>query len=79
MTSRRGGTKYRAPRKHDAGFHLIVIGSIDNESARRNLVSSCDVIFHLAAAVGVKLIVEQPVRTIETNIRGTERARAAAR
>jgi UDP-glucose 4-epimerase len=35
-------------------------------------VDRCDVIFHLAAAVGVRLIVESPVRTIETNIRGTE-------
>jgi len=36
------------------------------------LVDRCDVIFHLAAAVGVRLIVESPVRTIETNIGGTE-------
>jgi UDP-glucose 4-epimerase len=36
------------------------------------LVDSVDVVVHLAAAVGVKLIVESPVRTIETNIRGTE-------
>jgi UDP-glucose 4-epimerase len=35
-------------------------------------VDQCDVVFHLAAAVGVKLIVESPVRTIETNVRGTE-------
>ena len=36
------------------------------------MIDQCDVVFHLAAAVGVKLIVEQPVRTIETNVRGTE-------
>src|SRR5207248_6752895 len=36
------------------------------------LVDACDVIFHLAAAVGVRLIVESPVRTIETNVHGTE-------
>jgi len=36
------------------------------------LVDQCDVIFHLAAAVGVKLIVESPVHTIETNVHGTE-------
>jgi UDP-glucose 4-epimerase len=36
------------------------------------LVDSCDVVYHLAAAVGVNLIVESPVRTIETNIRATE-------
>ena len=36
------------------------------------LVDECDVVFHLAAAVGVALIVESPVRTIETNVHGTE-------
>lgn len=36
------------------------------------LVDRCDVIYHLAAAVGVRLVVESPVRTIETNVRGTE-------
>ena len=36
------------------------------------LVDRADVVFHLAAAVGVKLIVESPVRTIETNVHGTE-------
>jgi UDP-glucose 4-epimerase len=36
------------------------------------LVAECDVVYHLAAAVGVKLIAEQPVHTIETNIHGTE-------
>jgi UDP-glucose 4-epimerase len=36
------------------------------------LVDSCDIVFHLAAAVGVRLIVESPVRTIETNVHGTE-------
>jgi UDP-glucose 4-epimerase len=36
------------------------------------LVDCCDIVFHLAAAVGVKLIVDSPVRTIETNVHGTE-------
>jgi UDP-glucose 4-epimerase len=48
------------------------IGSIMNTPALAELVDRCEVIFHLAAAVGVRLIVESPVRTIETNIRGTE-------
>ena len=52
-------------------FHLT-IGSVHNEALLATLVESCDVIYHLAAAVGVKLIVESPVRTIETNVRGTE-------
>src|SRR4029077_18291537 len=52
-------------------FHYQ-IGTIANVPATAELVDRCDVIFHLAAAVGVRLIVESPVRTIETNIRGTE-------
>jgi UDP-glucose 4-epimerase len=46
--------------------------SVTNEKIMYTLISNCDLIYHLAAAVGVKLIVNQPVRTIETNIRGTE-------
>lgn len=49
-----------------------VIDTIMNESVTAELVDKCDRIFHMAAAVGVKLIVESPVRTIETNIKGTE-------
>jgi UDP-glucose 4-epimerase len=49
-----------------------VIDSINNESLLAELIDRCDVVFHLAAAVGVKLIVEQPVHTIETNVHGTE-------
>jgi len=52
-------------------FHYT-IESVQNYPVVAELVDSCDVIFHLAAAVGVKLIVESPVRTIETNVRGTE-------
>jgi UDP-glucose 4-epimerase len=58
-------------------FHCT-IDSVRNEEVLETLVDSCDVIFHLAAAVGVKLIVESPVRTIETNVRGTEVVLAAA-
>src|SRR5436853_1352292 len=52
-------------------FHYT-IDSVTNQPALAELVDQCDVIFHLAAAVGVKLIVESPVRTIETNVHGTE-------
>ena len=62
---------------NDPRFHLIV-GSVEDTDLLGDLVARCDVIFHLAAAVGVKLIVERPVRTIETNIRGTETVLAAA-
>ena len=53
------------------GFHYY-LESVTNQRLIAELVDLCDVIYHLAAAVGVRLIVESPVRTIETNIRGTE-------
>jgi UDP-glucose 4-epimerase len=46
--------------------------SVLNEKMIYTLVDKCDMIYHLASAVGVQLIVDEPVRTIETNIRGTE-------
>ena len=52
-------------------FHYT-IESVANQPVTAELVDQCDVIVHLAAAVGVKLIVESPVRTIETNVHGTE-------
>lgn len=51
-------------------FHFA-IDTITNEVVMDRLASECDLIFHLAAAVGVELIVEDPVRVIETNILGT--------
>lgn len=48
------------------------IDSVHNQPVTAELVDQSDVVFHLAAAVGVKLIVESPVRTIETNVHGTE-------
>jgi UDP-glucose 4-epimerase len=57
--------------KANPRFHYT-IDSVHNQPVVAELVDQCDVIFHLAAAVGVKLIVESPVRTIETNVRGTE-------
>ncbi|MGI8997206.1 MAG: GDP-mannose 4,6-dehydratase [Pyrinomonadaceae bacterium] len=52
-------------------FHYT-IDTVLNQPLLAELVDACDVIFHLAAAVGVKLIVESPVRTIETNVHCTE-------
>ncbi len=52
-------------------YHYAV-DSVHNVPVVAELIDQCDVVFHLAAAVGVKLIVESPVRTIETNVRGTE-------
>jgi UDP-glucose 4-epimerase len=52
-------------------FHYF-FDSITNKQLLAELVDESDVIFHLAAAVGVRLIVESPVRTIETNVYGTQ-------
>jgi len=57
--------------KGRAGFDYF-IDTVDNEPLLAELIDRCDVVFHFAAAVGVKLIVEQPVYTIETNVHGTE-------
>ena len=50
----------------------VSVDSVMNEPVMADLIRDADVVFHLAAAVGVKLIVEAPVRTIETNVQGTE-------
>ena len=57
--------------KDNPRFHYT-IDTIKNQSVMAELVDRCDYLVHLAAAVGVKLIVESPVNTIETNIYGTE-------
>ena len=57
-------------RKHPR-FHYQ-IDSVHHQAVVAELVDQCDAVFHLAAAVGVKLIVESPVRTIETNVHCTE-------
>jgi UDP-glucose 4-epimerase len=57
--------------KSNPKFHYT-IDSVHNQPVTAELVDQSDIVVHLAAAVGVKLIVESPVRTIETNVRGTE-------
>ncbi|HVZ21441.1 MAG TPA: NAD-dependent epimerase/dehydratase family protein [Vicinamibacterales bacterium] len=57
--------------KGRAGFEYF-IDSVENEGLLAELIDRSEVVFHFAAAVGVKLIVEQPVYTIETNVHGTE-------
>src|SRR5688500_17840623 len=52
-------------------FHYT-IDTVFNDRLVAELVDRADIVFHLAAAVGVKQIVEQPVHTIETNVHGTE-------
>jgi UDP-glucose 4-epimerase len=53
------------------GFEYV-IDTVMHDSVTAELVDRADAVFHLAAAVGVRLIVEAPVRTIETNVHGTE-------
>ena len=50
----------------------VVVADILNETVMYRLVSECDIVYHLAAAVGVELIVTKPVEVIQTNILGTE-------
>ena len=57
--------------KKNGRFHYF-FDSITNKSVLAELVDESDAVFHLAAAVGVRLIVESPVRTIETNVYGTQ-------
>lgn len=60
-----------APLTEHPRFHFV-IDTISDSIVMDRLVSECDVIFHLAAAVGVKLIVRDPVRVIETNVLGSQ-------
>ena len=57
--------------KPNPHFHYY-LDSVTNRQLLRELIDKCHVVVHLAAAVGVQLIVESPVNTIETNIYGTE-------
>ena len=53
------------------GFRLI-IDTVLNDGLLERLVRESDRVYHMASAVGVRLIMEQPVRTIETNFHGTD-------
>jgi len=66
-----GGIENIQHLKGRKGFNYV-LDTVMNKQVMAELVDEADVIFHLAAAVGVRLIVESPVRTIETNIKGTE-------
>lgn len=61
----------------NSNFHFVQ-DSISSDHALLDLASQSTTIVHLAAAVGVKLIIENPVRTIETNVNGTEKVLKAA-
>jgi len=55
----------------NARFQLVR-DTVENEATVNTLMASCDAVFHLAAAVGVQLVLDEPVRTIRTTIHGTE-------
>ncbi|RDJ93741.1 NAD-dependent epimerase/dehydratase family protein, partial [Lacticaseibacillus rhamnosus] len=57
----------------------FVRDSVENHATVNILMSCCDAVFHLAAAVGVQLIIDEPVRTISTTIHGTEVGLEAAK
>ena len=74
-----GSIKNIAHLRSNPDFKLVV-ESVTNQMVLDHIVREADQVYHLAAAVGVKLIVDDPVRTIETNILGTEVAlKVAAR
>jgi UDP-glucose 4-epimerase len=66
-----GGIENVQHLRERSDFHLVV-DSVLSPSVVSELVYKCDVVYHLAAAVGVRLIVEQPVHTMVTNVQGTE-------
>jgi UDP-glucose 4-epimerase len=66
-----GGLHNVAHLRERPDYHLVV-DSVLSPSIVNELVHKCDVVYHLAAAVGVRLIVEQPVHTLVTNVQGTE-------
>ena len=66
-----GSAKHLDSCKEHPAFSYV-IDTVMNRPLMAELIDRADVVFHLAAAVGVRLIVESPVRTIETNIKATE-------
>jgi UDP-glucose 4-epimerase len=72
-----GSRKNISPLEHTGRFRLVV-GSVLDLPTVVDLVRQCDAVVHLAAAVGVRLVTEQPVRTIRTNARGTDIVLSAA-
>jgi len=66
-----GSLKNIEKKQDNERFHLVV-DTILNEAVMNELVFKCNHIYHMAAAVGVKLIMDRPVETLETNVKGAE-------
>ncbi len=77
-TGRFENIQHLVGRHRPEGRFRFAIDTITNQSVLDRLASQCDTIIHLAAAVGVRLIIENPVHTIETNVMGTEAVLKAA-
>ena len=58
--------------KDDPALKIVELDVAEDQAQVRQLVKECDTVIHLAAAVGVELVVNEPARTISTNVRGTE-------
>ena len=58
--------------KNDPALKIVELDVAEDQAQVRQLVKECDTVIHLAAAVGVELVVNEPARTISTNVRGTE-------
>jgi UDP-glucose 4-epimerase len=58
--------------KDDPALKIVELDVAEDQTQVRQLVKECDTVIHLAAAVGVELVVNEPARTISTNVRGTE-------
>ena len=58
--------------KNDPALKIVELDVAEDQEKVRQLVKECDTVIHLAAAVGVELVVNEPARTISTNVRGTE-------
>ena len=58
--------------KDDPALKIVELDVAEDQEKVRQLVKECDTVIHLAAAVGVELVVNEPARTISTNVRGTE-------
>lgn len=66
------GTRDNVRHLEESGSYKLTVGNILDRDLLEECVIDCDQIFHLAAKVGVKVIMEQPVDTITTNVKGTE-------
>ena len=67
-----GSIENLAAVKDNPALQIVEIDVAEEKEEVRRLVRECDTVIHLAAAVGVELVVNDPARTISTNVRGTE-------